>query len=130
MTGIIVFFACAIAFAVVYNSARISLAQRARELASLRVLGFTSGEVSRMLLGEQTVLTCAAIPLGTATGAWMCRAILPLYQRETFRLPLVLTPATFAFAALVIAAAAAVSALVVWGRIRRLDLVEVLKSRE
>ncbi len=130
MTGIIVFFACAIAFAVVYNSGRISLAQRARELASLRVLGFTSGEVSRMLLGEQAILTCAAIPLGAVTGTWICRTILPLYQRETFRLPLVLTPATFAFAALVVAAAAAVSALVVWGRIRRLDLIEVLKSRE
>ncbi len=130
MTGIIVFFACAIAFAVVYNSARISLAQRARELASLRVLGFTSGEVSRMLLGEQAILTLAAVPLGALTGMWMCRAILPLYQRETFRLPLFLTPATYAFAALVVAAAAVVSALAVWGRIRRLDLIEVLKSRE
>ncbi len=130
MTGIIVFFACAIAFAVVFNSARISLAQRARELASLRVLGFTSGEVSRMLLGEQAILTLAAVPLGALTGKWICRAILPLYQRETFRLPLVLTPRSFAFAALVIAAAAGVSALAVWGRIRRLDLIEVLKSRE
>ncbi|HSB63871.1 MAG TPA: ABC transporter permease [Thermoanaerobaculia bacterium] len=130
MTGIIVFFACAIAFAVVYNSARISLAQRARELASLRVLGFTSAEVSRMLLGEQAILTLAAVPLGALTGNWICRAILPLYQRETFRLPLVLTPATYGFAALVVGTAAVVSALAVWGRVRRLDLIEVLKSRE
>ncbi|HMA29263.1 MAG TPA: FtsX-like permease family protein, partial [Thermoanaerobaculia bacterium] len=88
------------------------------------------GEVSRMLLGEQAILTLAAVPLGAFTGKWICRAILPLYQRETFRLPLVLTPETYAFAALVVAAAAVASALAVSGRIRRLDLIEVLKSRE
>ena len=130
-TVINIVFACVIAAGVVYNSVRIALSERARELASLRVLGFTDREVAAMLLGEQALLTAAAIPLGLLLGYGICAAVVAaLNALETFRLPLVLTARTYLFAVVVVAAAAVVSGLAVFRRIRRLDLVAVLKTRE
>jgi putative ABC transport system permease protein len=125
-------FACVIASGVVYNSVRIALSERARELASLRVLGFTRREIAVMLLGEQALLTAVAIPLGFLIGYAICAAVSAALnaQQETFRLPLVLTSQTFAFAFVVVTLAALCSGLMVWNRLRRLDLVAVLKTRE
>jgi putative ABC transport system permease protein len=130
MTGVLVSFACVIACAVVYNTARIALSERARELASLRVLGFTRGEVARMLLGEQALLALLAIPVGLALGTRVCRLIAGAYQWELFRLPLVVSDRTYAFAVCVAALAALGSALAVRHRLDRLDLVAALKARE
>ncbi|MEO2090454.1 MAG: FtsX-like permease family protein, partial [Gemmataceae bacterium] len=126
-----VLFAGVIAFGVVYNSARIALAERSRELATLRVLGFTRGEVARVLLGELAVLTLAAIPLGLGCGYGLAFALIrAVYDTELFRLPLVITPWTYGFAAGVTLAAGLVSGLVVGRRLVDLDMVAVLKSRE
>ena len=127
---VLVSFACVIAFAMVYNTARIALSERARELSSLRVLGFTQAEVTQMLLGEQALLTLLAIPLGLAIGYLVSAWIVEAYQWELFRLPFVVTARTCAFAVLVIALAALGSGLVVGRRLARLDLVAVLKTRE
>jgi putative ABC transport system permease protein len=129
-TTILVAFAAVIAVAVVYNAARIALSERARELASLRVLGFTRREVALMLLGEQAILTVCAIPIGFMIGWGLCAWIARMYQWELFRLPLVVTPRTYGFGILVIFGAAVGSALLMWHRLARLDLVEVLKTRE
>ncbi|MDX2060694.1 MAG: FtsX-like permease family protein [Gemmatimonadales bacterium] len=123
-------FACLIAAAVTYNSGRISLSERARELASLRILGFTRGEVAAMLLGEQAVLTLAAIPIGAALGYGFCWAITVRFAAESFRLPLVVAPQTYLFAAAVILVAASLTGLALRRRANRLDLVAVLKARE
>ena len=85
----ITLFAGSIAFGVVYNSARIALSERARELASLRVLGFTRGEISYILLGELAVLTIAAIPLGFLLGRGLCAYVIDSLQTDLFRFPLV-----------------------------------------
>lgn len=128
--GFISGLAGAIVFGIVYNSARIALAERSRELASLRVLGFTRAEVSYILLGELALLTLFAIPPGFVIGwllsAWMV-ATLP---HEFFRVPLVLASDTYALAAAVVMGAALISSLIVRRRIDRLDLVAVLKTRE
>jgi len=129
-TTVLVTFAAVIAAAMVYNAARIALSERGRELASLRVLGFTRGEVALLLLGEQALLTMAAIPLGFWIGYRLCAALAAAYQWELFRMPLVVSERTFAFALLVVAAAAAASSLAVRRRLDRFDLVEVLKTRE
>jgi putative ABC transport system permease protein len=129
-TTVLVVFAMVIAAAMVYNAARIALSERGRELASLRVLGFTRGEVSLLLLGEQALLTLAAIPVGFAIGHRLCAVLAAAYQWELFRMPLVLGPRTYGFAIAVIAAAALGSAAIVRRRIDRLDLVAVLKTRE
>jgi len=126
----LILFACIIAVGVVYNGARIALSERARELASLRVLGFTRAEVSAMLLGEQAILTAAAIPIGFGIGYALCAAISRAFDSELFRFPLVISSYSFAFAFTVIALAAAGSALVVLRHIKRLDLVAVLKTQE
>jgi putative ABC transport system permease protein len=129
-TTVLVTFAAVIAAAMVYNAARIALSERGRELASLRVLGFTRGEVSVLLLGEQAILTAAAIPLGFAIGYRLCAALANAYQWEFFRMPLVVSTRTYGFAVLVLVASALGSALAVRRRIDRLDLVAVLKTRE
>jgi putative ABC transport system permease protein len=123
-------FACVIAIGVVYNSARVALSERSRELATLRVIGFTRGEVSAILLGELFFLTALAIPLGFGIGYGLCRLISAALETELYRIPLVLNPPTFVFAAVVVIAAAVVSGLLVRRGIDRLDLVAVLKSRE
>ncbi|MUG93625.1 FtsX-like permease family protein [Scytonema sp. UIC 10036] len=129
-TTVLVIFACAIAFGVVYNAARIALSERSRELATLRVLGFTQAEVAVILLGEQAVLTLAAIPLGFALGFGFCALMSFAYNSELYRFPLIVTKATFAFAFVVVASAAVISGLIVHRQLTHLDLIAVLKTRE
>jgi putative ABC transport system permease protein len=119
-----------IAFGVVYNSARISLAERSRELASLRVLGYTRGEISYILLGELSILTLAAIPLGFLFGRWLCAYVAQSLQSDLFRIPVVTEPSTYSLAAAVVLVSAAFSGLIVRHRLDHLNLVEVLKTRE
>ncbi len=128
--GVYVMFASIIAFGVVYNSVRISLSERSRELATLRVIGFTRGEVSYVLLGELALVTIAAVPLGLRLGYGMAAAMLPALNSEMFRIPLVISSDTYALAAMTIVVATIVSAMVVRRRLDQLDLVEVLKTRE
>jgi len=125
-----VLFACVIAFGVVYNGARIALSERGNELASLRVLGFTRGEVTRLLLGEQGVLTLLAIPLGFVLGIWTAWLLSERLNTELYRIPLVIESATLSFAVVVIVVAALLSGMLVARRINRLDLIAVLKTRE
>jgi putative ABC transport system permease protein len=130
MEGVFVLFASVIAFGVVYNTARISLSERSRELATLRVIGFTRAEISYILLGELVLVTLAAIPLGLVMGRWFSAAIAVASDSEMFRIPVVIEPPTYAYAAVVIIVATAISALIVRRRLDHLDLVEVLKTRE
>jgi putative ABC transport system permease protein len=129
-TAVLVGFASVIACATVYNAARIALSERGRELASLRVLGFTRGEIDTFLLGEQLLLVAVAIPLGFALGYSMCALLSGAYQWEFFRMPLVVTGRTYGFALGVVAASALLSTGIVRRRLARLDLIAVLKTRE
>jgi len=128
--GIVVVFSVIIAFGVVYNCARIVVAERGRELATMRVLGFTRGEISRVLLGEVALLAIPAIPLGLAMGYLLAGGVAVTMSGSRMHVPLVVEPATYAFAVAVFAAAALASALVVRRRLDRLELVAVLKARE
>jgi putative ABC transport system permease protein len=123
-------FAGIIAFGVVYNAARMSLAERSRELASLRVLGFTRAEISLILLGELAVLTAVALPIGELIGYGLCVIVVNSINSEVFRIPLAITPRVMAWSALTVIAASAFSALIVRRRLDRLDLISVLKVRE
>ena len=130
MTAVYVVLAIIITFGVIYNSARIQLSERARELASLRVFGFTRGEVSSVLLTELVIITLLAQPLGWLLGylfAWM---VVKGFESDIYRLPFVVSSETFASASLVVIVAAIISALIVRRRIDRFDLVRVLKTRE
>jgi putative ABC transport system permease protein len=123
-------FSSVIAFGVVYNAARVSLSERSRELASLRVLGFTRGEISFILLGELAVVILLAIPAGLLLGYAAAGALVAAFNTELYRFPLVITPRTYAYAASAVLVAAAVSGLAVRRRLDHLDLVAVLKTRE
>ncbi len=119
-----------IAFGVVYNSARIQFAERARELASLRVLGFTEYEVSRLLLLEFAILTLGAVPIGWATGYGLALVLVKGFQSDLYRLPFIMLRSTYAYSALIVMFAVAISALIVRRRVSNLDLVSVLKTRD
>jgi putative ABC transport system permease protein len=123
-------FATVVAFGIIYNSARISLSERSRELATLRVLGFTQREVGAVLVNELVLLTLVALPAGLALGSLMARGILAGVNTETVRLPLILTPANYAFAVLVVAVASAFSALLATRKLSELDLVSALKTKD
>ncbi len=129
-TSVATMFSAIIAFGVIYNAARITLTERSRELASLRVLGYTRAEISYILLGELAVLTLAAIPAGLVIGRWLCGYIAHAIQSDLYRVPLIVDPSTYAFSALVVLTSALVSALVVRGRLDELDLIGVLKTAE
>jgi putative ABC transport system permease protein len=122
--------AIVIAFGVVYNSARISLSERARELASLRVLGFTRGEVARMLFLELTLVTLVAQPPGWAIGYGLAWTLEQSMAGQLMRAPLIVENSTYAIASGIVLIAAIFSAHVVRRRVNRLDLVAVLKTRD
>jgi putative ABC transport system permease protein len=130
MKQINLIFACIIAAGVVYNSARISLAERSRELATLRVVGFTRGEISGILLGELAIVTLLAIPLGLLLGRAFAWWMVTAFDQELFRFPMFISRRTYAWSALVVIAASAISGLIVRRNLDHLDLVAVLKSRE
>ncbi len=130
MSGILTAFAVVIAVGVVYNNARIALAERTWELASLRVLGFTRAEVSALLLGELALGIAVALPLGMVLGWLLTHGIVELMRSDQFYFPVVIQPRTYAWAALSVVAAGLASALVVRRRIDRLDMVAALKTRE
>ena len=123
-------FATIVAFGIVYNSARIALSERARELATLRVLGFSQGDVGTVLVGELVVLTIVAVPLGLWLGSGMAAALMESINTETVRLPLVLTSSNYAYAVLVIVLATTISAVIACRKLNQLDLVGALKARE
>lgn len=125
-----ILFAVVIAIGVVYNSARISLSEQSRDLATMRVIGFTRNEVSTVLLGEIALFTLVAIPLGWLIGYLFAAGMILGLDTENYRIPLVVSRSTFAFASLVVIIATFLSGLVVQFRINHLDLVAVLKTKD
>jgi len=130
MITVYVGLAAIIAVGVVYNFARIALSEQGRELASLRVLGFTRGEVSGILFSELAVIVLLAQPLGWAIGHVIGLGMVTAFSSDLYRVPFVIGPQVYAIASLVTCAAALVSAVAVRGRINSLDMIEVLKTRE
>ena len=130
MTSWLVIFACIITFSVVYNSARIALSERGRELASLRIIGFTKAEVAFILLGEQAILILLAIPVGYLIGYILSALMSAAFNSELYRLPLIITKSNYAFTFAIVAIAGLVSGLIIRRQINHLDLIAVLKTRE
>ncbi|UZJ42669.1 ABC transporter permease [Prosthecochloris sp. SCSIO W1101] len=129
-TVILTTFASILAFAVVYNGARISLSERARELSSLRVLGLTRQEIAVILLGEQAILTIFAIPVGFLIGIGLSVLLALGLSSELYRMPVVFSSFNFVFALIVIVIVAILSGAMVHFRLNRLDMIAVLKTRE
>ncbi len=130
MTTVYVVLSITIAFGVVYNSARIQLSERARELASLRVLGFTEAEVATVLAVELAAIVALAQPLGWVLGAGFSWLVVQGFQSDLFRVPFILERSAFGWSSVVVVLAAIVSGLIVIRRVYQLDLVHVLKTRE
>lgn len=130
MAGTLSLFSVMIAIGVVYNHARIALQERAWELASLRVLGFTRREVGDVLLIELLVQLLIALPIGLYLGKWFVHAIIAMHDTELFEIPAIIYPRSYALAAIALLLSGVASALLVRRRIDRLNLVAVLKTRE
>lgn len=129
MSFVLAFFAVIIAVGIIYNNARVTLSMRQRDLASMRVLGFTRAEVSTVLLGELAAQVLLALPLGMWLGTMASGALVGA-DPENFRLPVTITMATYTTSALITMAAAAISGFLVRRKLDHLDLIGVLKSRE
>jgi len=123
-------FAATLAFGVIYNNMRISLSERGRELATLRVMGFRSGEIAYMLFGEAALITLLALPAGCLLGWGLAELMAQGFNTELFRIPVVIEASTYAYAIVVVLVSAVASALLVEQRLIRLDLIGVLKTRE
>lgn len=119
-----------ITFGIVYNAARIAHNERARDLASLRVMGFSKGEAGFVLLGELAVITLVALPVGSAAGYGLGIAIAKGFSSELYQIPAAFDPFSHGFAASFVIGAAVVSGLLVKRDLDRTDLIEVLKSRD
>lgn len=130
LTTLYMSMAVIVAFGVIYNNARISLAERARELATLRVVGMTQREVGAVIITELAILALLAVPFGLLLGTGIATAIITSVNTETVRLPLVFTPYTYTFALIVVAVASTFSALVVLRKLKHLDLIGALKAPE
>lgn len=122
--------AAVITFGIVYNAARIAFAERSRDLASLRVMGFTRAEAGFVLLGELAIVTLLAIPLGIGLGYGLTWAIVEGFSTDLYQIPVVFHASNYGAAILAVVIAAAVSAALVWRNLTRLDLVSALKTRE
>jgi putative ABC transport system permease protein len=129
-TFIVTLFASIIAVGVVYNNARVSLSMRSRDLASLRVLGFRRAEISAVLLGELAIQVLLGLPPGMLIGKWLAGGMMSGVDTEQYRFPVVISPQTYAYAAVVTLGAALLSALLVRRKLDQLDLIAVLKTRE
>ncbi|MEB2313391.1 MAG: ABC transporter permease [Sorangiineae bacterium] len=130
LSVVVMAFAATITVGVVYNNARVALSLRSRDLASMRVLGFTRREISSILLGEMAFQVLLALPLGLWFGKLLVLALAATVDPERWRMPIILTSRSYALAALVALLASVASALLVRRRLDRLDLIGVLKTRE
>jgi putative ABC transport system permease protein len=128
--GTLMIFAIIIASGMIYNGSRIALSERGRDLATLRVLGFSRKEITLILLGEQTIITIAALPFGFAAGYGMSALLASRFQTELYRIPLIVEPTSYAWSFLVVLCAAAISGVLIARRIARMNVVSVLKARE
>jgi putative ABC transport system permease protein len=129
-TGVFAFFSATLAFGVAYNSTRVSLSERARELATLRVLGQTRLEISYILLGEVALLAFMGLPIGCLVGTGISWFMAESFETELYRVPLILQHSTFGMAVAIAVVSVAISAAIVRQRLDRLDLIAVLKTRE
>jgi putative ABC transport system permease protein len=125
---IIIAFAVTMALGVTYNSARIALSERARELATLRIVGFRTSEIAGVMLGEHAVLSAVAIPFGLVLGYVLYGLIALTYRTELYRIPIVVTASANALASCILALAVAVSSGLIYRLLTRLDLIAVLKA--
>jgi putative ABC transport system permease protein len=123
-------FAGMLAFGVAYNSTRVALSERGRELATLRVLGLSRLEISYILLGEVSLLVAIGLPLGCGVGYGLVALITNMFETELYRVPMVIHAPTFGLAVVITVASTAISAFLVRRRLDRLDLIAVLKTRE
>lgn len=128
--GVLIAFASVIAMGMIYNGARIALSERANELATLRVLGFTRQEITLILLGEQAMITTLALPFGFSAGYGLCALLSAKLQTELYRMPFVVESSSYAWAFLIVLFSAVTSGFLISLRLARLDIVAVLKSRE
>lgn len=128
--GTLIVFASIIAAGMIYNGARIALSERERELATLRVLGFTRREITAILLGEQALIALVALPFGFVSGFALCAIVAIRLQTELYRMPLVVDPSSYAWALIIVLFSAAMSGILIRRRIAHLDIVSVLKARE
>jgi putative ABC transport system permease protein len=129
-TLIVVAFGSVIAVGVVFNTARVALSERTRDLSTLRVLGYTRREVATVLLGQLAVQVVLALPIGMGIGYLLASLFMSQMDPEQYRFPAIVSPATYAFSSLVVLGSAIATAALVRRKLDRVDIVSALKARD
>ena len=127
---ILLMFAGVIAFSIIYNITAVSLSERQRELASLRVLGLSISEVGGIMYSENILMGLLGIFLGLPMGMGICALLVQAYSNDMFRLPFYISRQTYVISILLTMSFVLLANLAARRKIQRLDLVEVLKERE
>lgn len=130
MITVILIFAAAISVGVVYNTAMILLSERTFELGSLRILGFTNAAVFEMIAAELATIVAASLIPGCVFGYALAWMLMNTVDTEQFSLRLMITNRTYVTAMLTAIGTALLSFFILFFRIRKMDLVSVLKVRE
>jgi len=123
-------FAVILGIAIIYNTSVMTLNERQREMASLRVLGYSKGEVAGLIRKETWLQAVIGIVLGLPSGKAVATAYLASATTEMYSLPAVIYPRSYLMVAIV-------AFIFVWlgqnlsiRKAGKLDMVEVLKNRE
>ncbi|WP_444643683.1 ABC transporter permease [Caproiciproducens sp. R1] len=119
-----------IAFAIITNTASISLSERKREYATMRVLGMHPKEIGKVVSFEYWVLSLGALPLGILLTRMIKQAMATTIDSDLFTMPLNTPLGSYFSAAVLCAATVALSNRLARRRISKFDMVEVLKERE
>ncbi|MEM9617896.1 MAG: FtsX-like permease family protein [Pseudomonadota bacterium] len=128
--NIMTIFSIIIAAGVVYNGARIAFIERQRDLASLRVLGFTKIETGYVLLGELGALAILALPIGSAIGFFLWSYLATALSTELYQIPVIYREDGLGYAAIIVFVATAIAGAFVQRDVSKLDMATALKTRD
>lgn len=122
--------AAALAFVVLYNLTNINVAERKREISTLKVLGFKDSETSAYIYRENILLTVVGIAVGLVLGVLLLNFVITTVEIDMVMFGRQLYASTFIIAAVLTAVFAAVVNFVMHFRIKKIDMIESLKSIE
>ena len=127
---ILIISAGALAFVVLYNLSSINISERRRELATIKVLGFYDKEVYQYINRENTILTVIGILLGLGVGNILTMYIIKTCELDMLMFDPTIAPLSYLYAILITAAFAILVNIILYFSLKKIDMIESLKSVE
>ena len=127
---IIILAAAALAMVVLFNLSNINITERQRELATIKLLGFYDGEVSAYVYRENIVLTLFGILLGCFMGHWLHIYLVRSTEIDLMMFGRQTAPSAYVYAAILTALFSLLVNVLAHFKMKKIDMVESLKSAE